>query len=366
MAKWCEEFFADLVTRGQRGGIKAWDREKVEGLIKEQSVKTAGNGYPKTVAKHYQKAANFKPVGMVKLLNAAEKVWPGYIAKPKRKYAKKKNVKEPPSSGAIPPPPPPSGGPKWSPDCIACEDTGKNSKGGRCAPCEKLGRNKPVEEESHSAVGEAVPPTNPPLPPPPPPPSAVELPPPPPPPPAGVELPPPPPPPPSGLDLLPDLPPLTPPPSSALPPPPPPPADVAFYEGDSQEELPLPAPPVLEEPVPPKPMGKTYGDVPTAPNATTQPNSSRCCIAVRLNDLVNLNIAKAVVIETLHRYVVEETRFGACVKDATPLNDGWWDLLVEYSVHIAQVYEALLKHEWTSDGVAKPAADFGVQTSATA
>jgi len=134
--------------------------------------------------------------------------------------------------------------------------------------------------------------------------------------------------------------------------------------GDTWKEE-LPTDPELETPVPPEAVGKTYMPGVDTP-ATTPAHTARCCIAIRLKDLPSRNLDKGVVTETLHRYVVGETRFGAVIKDAVKLHDDWWDLLVEYSIHIAGVYEVLLAHEWIHDGVAKPAADFGIRTSATA
>lgn len=348
MASWRDEFFVDLIVRGHDLGIRSWNRDKVEKLIRFQAEVSVDSGYPKSMARHYVKAARFKPVGMTKLLNTAEKAWPGYRPPRKRICAPRqespKNVKEPPV--------PPSTGPI----CIACGDTGKNSKGGVCIPCKKPVRAGP-------AVGPAIAPI------PPSPPAS-----------SGLELPPPPPPPPSGLAPLPDLP-IPPSQTSELLPPPPPPPPIQGVVQEVREHTLLvevrkpavllppsspPLPPTLEQPLPPTSVGQTYGEGSTVTKTFDKPRSLRCCIAVRLKELPHRNIGKEVVIETFRSYVVKETQFGASVTDATPLHDCWWDLLVEYSIHIAGVYEVLLEHEWVEDGVAKPAADFGVKTLATA
>jgi len=73
-----------------------------------------------------------------------------------------------------------------------------------------------------------------------------------------------------------------------------------------------------------------------------------------------------VVTEQLNSYVVSETHFEATVKEVKQLEAGWWDVLVDYRIHLTKVYEAVLQHEMVQDGFVKPAADFGQVVGAAA
>jgi hypothetical protein len=233
--------------------------------------------------------------------------------------------------------------------------------------------------------------------PPPPPPNAKKIA-PPPPPPGAKKIPPPPPPPSTAKKITTTLPPPSP------PPPPPPPQtlgesmqqtwDETFPDdtpgpcehgeavtkmgdgvsllvcvgcGQLLDEKPLPPllPSKLAALLPPRPPAKIYTPPVTSTGYTPPMNGKpirRVCFSVHLHDSAD----DAVVVDRLNSYLVEQTGFGASVVGGEKLGrrDGrWFDLVVNYSIHITEAYAKLLEHEWVLDAEAKPAADVGVVAS---
>ncbi len=128
-----------------------------------------------------------------------------------------------------------------------------------------------------------------------------------------------------------------------------------FEEGESVTSA-----PTLEAPAPPSPPAKTYGPpTPPTPPDYQSPNrkqAMRVCFNLTLK---GPNDNRDVVVATLNSYLVEETGFGASVKNSVWLGPNSVDLLVEYTVHITEAYKVLLRHDLVADAEAKPAADIG-------
>jgi hypothetical protein len=351
-AAWREPFFEDVIERCDRLGQLDWEPEKIWQIILKQSILPTDKTYPAKVQRYYKKASAFSLIGKQRLLYHLKRTWPGYKPKKKKIYGKpKKEKKKDPDDNS----------------CKACAGTRRNTKKRLCICVRDERRHnygsrvdmirelrvqgitrrkgnhhkienipdgllqEMVEKARQEAEGLAVPSPREDL-------SSS----------AQVLLPPPPPPPPPET-------------TTVLPPPPPPPNSLILEE----EALPPPPPPPLEEAVEPVRVGKVYSDDAEEKENLDEPHRCRCVLAVRLHEIPNRNLEKGVVTETLHRYVVSETQFGANVRDAAHLHGSWWDLLVDYSVHLTRVYEVLLSHEWVVDGLAKPAAQFGVRTADT-
>ena len=125
-----------------------------------------------------------------------------------------------------------------------------------------------------------------------------------------------------------------------------------------RSEIEAPAPPEIpatEYMRPPPPAPSTY-------NKHKDKPMMRVCFSARLADSAD----ESLVVTELNRYLVEQTGFAATVVGGERLGrrDGrWFDLVVNYSMHITEVYAKVLEHEWVLDAEAKPAADVGVVMS---
>ena len=56
--------------------------------------------------------------------------------------------------------------------------------------------------------------------------------------------------------------------------------------------------------------------------------------------------------------------FECAVADVQRVQAGWYDLLINYSTGLVQIYELVLQPAWVLDAVTKPAQDFGKYTIA--
>lgn len=370
-APWRKEFFDDVIARGGAAGIEEFDKEAIVEFITKMKDTPANKkkGWPAAVKKHYNRTLKMTERGRNGLLKELEKIWPGKPKPKKRKNFPSAPRRKHPTSDLPPPPPPPVPKKGELADCAACSGTRRNSKGGLCicvsgqrrhdygtreqmalelgrAGLEKkpaallhgmVERSRQIAEGSLQEAGEELPPPQPtatPQPPPPPPP-----------PPNAPKLPPPPPPPPSAPRLT-----------------------VEEYECErcgeaitfgsmcgpcSRVKASPPVPP--EAPANPSPAPKTYGSPPPPPPPPSSQAVSTICFSVALN----AEVEESVVQDTLNRYLVEQTEFGARVVSAHALGQNDYDLLIEYTVHVTDPFKAILQHAWVNDAELKPAADLG-------
>jgi len=341
-ALWRNVLYADLIERAYALGITTFEKEKIWEIITHAFENDLLN---RSIKAKYRKVIKMTPRGRTAVLNGLQEVWPGH-KNPRRKNAPKlkahpgatAEVEEPKTKKPPPPPkgkkkpPPPktkkvesdpyiegimnrgpvskdsSGPPRIiDPNCVACGGTGENSKGWQCEPCSKNGKPIPsMGEQLQEAWDEKL-----------------------------EELPPKPKPPPPKAKKRP------PPPKAKKKPPPP----------KSKKK---PSPPAKRLPSETT-VGRTY-DGEDHPKTTKAAHKHRVCFHLEL-DCENEN--KAVVVDTLNNYLVEETEFGACVQDGVRLGEGLFDVLVDYSIHITKAFALLKAHAWVVEAKAKPAADFG-------
>lgn len=91
-------------------------------------------------------------------------------------------------------------------------------------------------------------------------------------------------------------------------------------------------------------------------------HKNECVISVKLDKNYNPDDLTRI----FHDYVVKTVGLFDCnVIDCKHVYDKWYDLLVQYSVGLAKVYETILVPEWVQDAVTKPSRDLGLRTTAT-
>ena len=322
-AAWREGFYADVIERCQALGVTDFDGEKIWSIIEKTQKQKKSKGKQ---AANYRRAMKMTARGKSGILNGLKKVWPGSVPK-KRKNAKpakkafnktsKKSKKKPAPPAKKKSPPPPTEKPqvageyRWvDPECKACAGTGRSSSGRQCEPCQKNGPAvPPMGVQMQEAWNRKFPDDTKPIPPPPkrPPPPAPK--------------------------------------TKRKPPPPPAKAKKA------------PPPPKKEKPLPPATVGKTYSGQ-KHPKSAPGGYKHRVCFRLDLTGADADNVDE-VVTDTLNNYLVQQTEFGACVKETTRLGPGHFDAMVHYSIHITKAFAALKEHAWVRGIEAIPAADFG-------
>ena len=73
---------------------------------------------------------------------------------------------------------------------------------------------------------------------------------------------------------------------------------------------------------------------------------------------------KGHVFQVIQEALKESTENNVAILKATNLRNDWYDLLVEYHIHLVKVYDAVEDVHGVEDTIIKPSLDFGVWTEA--
>ena len=92
-------------------------------------------------------------------------------------------------------------------------------------------------------------------------------------------------------------------------------------------------------------------------NKTTHPYATAMCLKLRGGAFTSR--IPADLVKQFHGDIFGETLFGASVVDAAFIKEDWWDLRVEYSMPLEDLFAKVLEHPWVEDGFVKPVVDFG-------